>query len=394
MRPISGAGCTFVMTLVAAACSGGPPSTSGGACQTLPSANWTAITYDFVVPPELGTCSFKLSRADTMYVTGLVEFMFNTARNNGQGTVSGNFFRLWTKNTANSDGSPIAPFVQDSGYFVLHSSPVVNGETHIKFQLPLEFFVGWRPETTKFERESLYVHFGSLVSRPNPTGSPFGDYDGDLIHVSQVIRGETTPGNIAVVSAPGAGVATSMLLVPSSDTLGYRYQWYVDGAPKSGEEARSFSHTFPLAGNYTVRVDQRLLDTTFVVTKSVTVPLNVFKYGPSEVAPYTGHEFTAAAAAGTGPYTFVWHVNGTPVETGSTLNWYFNQPETSVEVAVYATDANQATGSVSGWVTVTSGCDPADPGCEDQLRESAPVTERISRPRGPQSLWRRLFRRP
>lgn len=376
----------FAVALLALSCSSSS-SSSGGACQYLGSANWWQTIDDFWVPEELQTCSYQLGQADTFRVIENASFTFNTYQNGNNGPVLGHYYRLWTKNTAYANGSPRPDTLQNSGYWVQVSSEVIDYKTYLYEQLPLNFVVGWPPETGKAERESLYVEFGSSVSRSNASGSPFGNYDGDFLQVSRVLRG-IGAGSIA----PVLGASQTWALVPTGDTLGYRYQWYVDGVPQSEADERTFTYTFASAGAHTLRVDQKLLDTTYIVTTNVTVPLTVYKYGPSEVAPYTTHEFTASATMGTGPYSYSWEVDGSPAGTGSSLWWLFQTPQAIVEITVHATDANNNTGLRSGTVYVNTGCDPEDPECEEQLR-AAPSESPVSR-KTSLGWWRRLLRLP
>jgi hypothetical protein len=94
-----------------------------------------------------------------------------------------------------------------------------------------------------------------------------------------------------------------------------------------------------------------------------TRPLSVSISGNSYPQAYTYETWYAAAANGTGPYSYSWYRDGYFVGTGNTYSDYVY--DTAFQLQVTVTDAAGATATSWLWVTPNSGtnCDPSQELC-------------------------------
>jgi hypothetical protein len=180
-------------------------------------------------------------------------------------------------------------------------------------------------------------------------------------------------------------------LVPSVDTIGYGYEWYWDGVYQPGwEDVRRMKRNLPVAGTYTLRVDQILLDTVFTTTKTIVVPVTTNVSGPPIVEPWVSNLYQVSATGGTAPYTYSWTVDGTYYGSGSSINTPAWNQYTEHDITVSVTDANAATGYAELHVFTNHGCDPQEPGCNIELRALPAGAKSITpAPRRPVSFLRR-----
>jgi hypothetical protein len=161
------------------------------------------------------------------------------------------------------------------------------------------------------------------------------------------------------------------------DTLSYRYQWLVDGAPIYGATSRSFSTDFGWveSGNHAIIGIARLMDeTTDTVTKSVSVSMGAAWTGPTELGPYEQGTWQAVAYSGRYPITCQWRVDYTvQPETSCSLSRSFD-PVTTHYIGVSVTDSRDVTADSGDW-SVHVNCGP---GCNDYYRvpPKTPTTKR------------------
>jgi hypothetical protein len=351
--------CAIVVAASLACGGGGPPETSGGPCQVLYSKNWEYTVSDFSAPRELSHCKLPLYQADTFRVSGGITFRFNTNENGNSGGES-NYYRIWTKNTAyTQNGTARGDTLQNSGIWFVDTGYVESGKYYEEIELPLQFVTNWPVVTNLIERDSISIYYLSRISRSSGS-KPFGNYAGEFLAVSSVKR-DTLP---ALISGP-AGV--------DAGTGGFGYNWYVDGTPiPENNDLKTLYATLSTAGTHTIRVDQLLLDTTFIVTKSVEVPITTSVDGPAIVQSGTSNQYSAGLAHGTAPYTYVWTIDASYYGTGSSIYAPAWSAYTDHWITVTGTDANGATGYAEKSVYANQGCDPEDPGCQPELR-SAPA---------------------
>lgn len=351
---------------VALGCGGSPPPSS---CVQV-SKNWEIIIYDFQYPEAFMDCPGKMFQS-TPYTSNELAILKYDHGQNGYLGPSGHYFYYWTKQTRDAQNNVRSPFVQDEGYW---SEEDVNvgesptGNTEYEMGLPLTVVLALAPESsTKPQHDSLKAYFTANQART--TSAPFSAWDAAIILVADIVRGVTPDGDVGGVSTVPAGSTETWSHAPSAgDTLGFRYQWFVNGTPQAADTGARMTRSFSTAGTYTLRVDQTLIDTTYTYSKSVTVQLAVSISGPGEVAPYTSEQYSASASGGTAPYTYQWQFNGGGSSSGSSAYSPSFSPSSSNTVTVTATDATSKTGTATMYIYAATGCDPNDPECHIELR--------------------------
>ena len=387
------------LSLIAVACGS---NQSGGTNPPPPCPNpktsgaWQAQVLNFSYSDSLKGCPLALGRVDSLRVTdAMLKLYFEPIANNSF-DMEGGYFELWRLNTAlTNGGAGVGPIKQDSGGYTSHALTFTgpfshSGHPHGVWERPMTFWIGWPREGTKFEAESLYVKYDSRVSWPtlSPDSVYFGPTQGRLITVATVKRDEN-PGVIQgdAVVTPNVGQNWS---VTGENRIGaYRYRWYVDGVLQPNDTSYFYWREMNAGGAFTLRADQILIDTTYVLLKNVSAaPMYLSISGPTVVLAYTSNLYSAVPSSGTSPYTYAWTVDGSPAGSGGSIYSPAWEPWTSHEISVAATDNIGRVGTANIIVNSNSECGLEVIQCF-QLRQQAPL---VPKKPSPTSLtWWRMI---
>ena len=384
--------------LLAAACGGGPSQAGGTnpppACpQPKRSGAWQAQVLNFSYSDSLKGCPFPLSRNDTLRVSNAMLRLYFEPIANSNYDMEGGYFELWRLNTALTSGGPgLGPIRQDFGPYTsnaltftgpfAHTGP--GGHAHGVWERPMSFVIGWPPEASKFESESLFVKYDSRVSWPTSgaDSSLFGPTQGRLIAVATVKRDED-PGYIGGGSVVTPNVTQSWNVWGENRIGAYQYRWYINGVLQP-DTSWALTRTFTSGSAFLLRADQVLIDTTYALYLNVAAaPMYLTIDGPLEQQPFTPMMYTATPSTGTAPYTYAWTVDGSSAGSGASITSPSWEPATLHWITVDATDAIGRIGTATIAVNVNTGCDPADPNCYDVLRQAPtePPTRKIPPPK-------------
>lgn len=127
------------------------------------------------------------------------------------------------------------------------------------------------------------------------------------------------------------------------DTLSYRYQWYLDGAPISGAASRSLASGPPVeSGVHALMAAARMMDgIELYASKDVTVMMTADVGGPSAVSAGEQTTWTAIGNAARYPLaTCEWRIDGSSAGSAScSLTATFYEPQVSHSIGVTVTDA-------------------------------------------------------
>jgi hypothetical protein len=162
-----------------------------------------------------------------------------------------------------------------------------------------------------------------------------------------------TVNNIPVVTiSPTSGV----LDIPQSQffssavvngTSPFTYQWYLNGAPVSGENSVSWTWTPSSAGSYTIYMN--VTDATGYEAKSNSASFTVnprlsVSVSPASVVMDVGQSktFTANVSGGTTPYTYKWYLDGVLINGATSSTWMYT-PASSGSHTVYCNVTDSAT---------------------------------------------------
>jgi hypothetical protein len=358
------------IALVVASCGGG--GGSGGPCAkaySLAFAN--AIGTAPSIPDRLNTCGVKVRNNGNSLerVTEAVIVVFNNSNNTGG--VQNPYYWLWTKNTHYStNGQARGDMLQVGDEWQLkRQSYVIGGQAFEDFELPLDFYIGWPISGSVLEKDSLHVSFLSRVSYPSDPD--FGATEGAYWMYFKIKNGVVS-GTVVHPPVIAAGTNATWQLVPVDDTSGYRIDWYWDSMlQSSSSNSYTFTKTMPVAGSYSLRIDQKLYDTTYTFNYNIVVPLNLQLSGPAVQMPSEMHQYSISVSGGTAPYSYLWKLNGSNYGTTSSVTtWGWNAYENHT-LDVTVTDANSVVGHSSINIFVNNGeCDPQEPGCNASLRAS------------------------
>jgi hypothetical protein len=172
-------------------------------------------------------------------------------------------------------------------------------------------------------------------------------------------------GTLSVTISPNsttldAGHPQLFSSIVSGGTLGYSYQWYLNATPVQGAVSSIWTFTPSSSGSYTVSL--QVTDAVGRVATSnnalVTVngPLSV-TISPTSVTMDVGQSqlFNRSVSGGTGPYSYQWYLNGSPVSGATGSTWTFTPSSSgSYTVSLQVTDAmDQVATSNNSLVTVT-----------------------------------------
>jgi len=380
--------------LLAVACSGPnqtPGTNSPPACPSPKrSGAWEAQVLNFSYSDSLKGCPFALSRADTLRVNNAILRLYFETHANSNHDMEGGYFELWRKNTSlTSGGSGLGPRLQDSGPYtsnaLTYDGPFSHqNHVHGVWERPMSFVIGWPPEANKFEAESLFVKYNSRVSWPTtgPDSVYFAPTEGRFIAVATVKRDED-PGYIGGSSVVAPNVSQTWNVWGENRIGAYHYRWYINGVLQP-DTSWALTRTFTSGSAVLLRADQMLIDTTYSLYLSVAAaPMYLTIAGPLEQQPYTPMQYSANPTTGTAPYTYSWSVDGSPAGSGASINSPSWGPATLHEITVHATDAIGRVGTETIYVNVNTGCDPMDPGCLDELRQTptVPLTRKSPPPK-------------
>src|SRR5205823_5033382 len=117
---------------------------------------------------------------------------------------------------------------------------------------------------------------------------------------------------VSHTECPGAAVTFS---TTAHGTGPFSYQWAKDGTPLSGQTDNSLtlsSITAASAGSYSVEVTGLCNTTTKSATLTVNTPTTADALVSRTECPGTAVTFSTTAH-GTGPFTYQWSKNGTPL---------------------------------------------------------------------------------
>lgn len=393
------------------------PTVSGSRCQSKGSVNWKATvganlyvnpdSADVLLPAELGTCTVHFGTDEVPHqVNSYVWFRFNLHGNKVNGTTphgaESGTYSFSTMNTAATEGGAAlgkVTQINKANWVVVRQQYWVNtsgGDVlYEDMQLPLQVTLGYPREAGKLERDSLHLQYWSRVTRSDPD---FPDDSGVYVAATDVILDDTIPGAVGGLSAGTVGVEQGWQFVPSTDSMGYRYTWYVNNVPQTTWKGfYMLWYTPTVAGTHTIRLDQKLVDTTYVLTKVITVPIPTGISGPVTVNPWVTNSYSALVSNGTAPYSYHWTVDGNYYSSNSSITTPAWNQLTEHTITLTVTDANSATGYADMQVFTSGGeCDINDPNChiEERLPQtSARKASAIPRKPANARLWE-LLRKP
>lgn len=359
-------------------CFGGGSGSVPSPCAAVPSPGWADQVLWMRIPGTVGACPTTYSTTQTITWNTSIVLDVATGKNGYFLPVSP-YYEMWIKNTATANGSPIAPYKQSEGEIWFGDlSPVYYpnaGGLVYRGIATFEYTWGYPAQAGKLERDSLFMSY--VVNGANPGLS----YPVSFVASNRagwwgytdIVR-DNTPGVIQGPYTGEAGSAQSWRLVPSWDTTGYAYQWFVNGVAQTSDTGAILARTFGSAGTYNLRVDQTLSDSTrYTVTRTYVVPLTLNVSGPSTLNPGETGTWSVNAGAGAPPYTYQWYWNGSPAGTGTSMSGSSFEAASIQFIDVEVTDANGNTGAHSTYVNILTGtCGPeSPPGCQEAIRANA-----------------------
>ena len=149
-------------------------------------------------------------------------------------------------------------------------------------------------------------------------------------------------------------------------TAPFTYQWYLNGSAVSGATSSTWTFTPTSTGYYQVYLN--VTDSLSVKAKSNTASVTVnslpsVSISPSSVVMDVGQSqlFTSTVSGGTGPYSYQWYLDGSPVSGATSSAWTYT-PASAGSHTVYVKVAdsvsatatsNNATVTVNGALSVS-----------------------------------------
>lgn len=367
-----------VAALSIAACGGGGGKTNLYSCGGQQSPGWNDQVLSFLMPGALQYCPLTLTRQLT--VNAFVQVDMDAGKNGGFPPSYG-LYEMWIKNTADGSGNPIAPYKQSWDYLEFNDySPeyysAATGDVW-RANTPFEYELGFPAQSGLQERDSLFM-FYQLHGGITYSSSFVASDKAGFWAKNSVVR-DTTPADLLGPTIVDAGVSNNWTAYTTWDTTGYAFDWYVNGVQQPRAETATLAKSFSTAGDYVVRFDQHLIDTTYTVTKNVHVPLTVITTAPDTLdLDETGY-WSASASAGTAPYSYTWSVDGNVVGNGSTLSWASSTGNTMRYVTLNVADSGGLFRTLGFAVWITDGLPcGGDPNCAAEVRAS-PMVQLLDR---------------
>lgn len=355
-------------SFVAACSGGGGGKTNVCAFAAQQSPGWADQVLATYTPTILQRCPLTLAALTT--VNPFVRVDMDAGKNAGFPPSIG-LYEMWIKNTADGSGNPVAPFKQSWDYLIFTSdAPSYSQATGpvYRAQTFFEYTLGYPAQAGLRERDSLFMYY-QLAGGVTYTSSSFVAVDKAGFWARNDVVKDTLPADMLGPSQADAGIVNSWRAYTTWDTTGYEFDWYVNGVLQQTDTTATLAKSFSLAGDYLVRFDQHLLDTTYTVTKNVHVPITVVTTAPDTLNLTEVGYWTATASAGTPPYTYSWSVDGNVVGTGSTLAWSSEMGGTVRYVTLHIADSNSQSRTLwfNVWITDGLPCG-GDPSCAAELR--------------------------
>lgn len=382
---------TTAVLLSAAACKKENKSGCGTGFSEAFSAS---VGSNLTLPAPFSDCGMKASKTSLRRLIDIVQLDVTLTWQGGVITDS-TFYWFWTKNTAYTSGGNLrGDTLQSAGLFTLvrdNFVPEVGQPAISRFQIPLDVYVGW-PISGPLERDSLHMRFWTPKSFPDAT---YGNNYGVYWKWWRVTNGVQNSATVTQPSSPiSSGYQASWTLVPPDDTMGYHVKWFWNGNIESSfNDHFTYSKTMPIAGTYTLRVDQILYDTTYTKSYNIVVPVNVTLSGDAIVSSAATNHYSVSASGGTAPYSYSWSIDGTPYTTSTSFDAPYWATYSDHHLEATVTDANGATGYADLWVFVSS-CDPQDSNCQSSLRASPQAPKRLPGRTPPPGTRQPTARRP
>ncbi len=199
---------------------------------------------------------------------------------------------------------------------------------------------------------------GTIVSTANPvTGCApcfiFNQLTNDTLNNAGIILANPTTASVltSLVECPGG---TATFATVASGTGPFSYAWSRNGVSLSGQTTNSLvisSVSSTNAGTYSVVVAGKANSVTNTATLTISASTTATALTSLRLCPGSPAAF-ATTASGTGPFNYVWRLNGTQL-SGQTTNVLNIPSVTSANAGTYSVEVYGSCNSVTNIATLT-----------------------------------------